>query len=153
MTSRANDHLGRVAHVDHGEDVALPAVADQLRGQLLRSAEVCVPGIGLIVHREGIVDHQHLVAWRGAATGQELFAVWFGHGQHDQHDDERAHGEQQPLLQLQPAGVFSHRGEQKLHRGPGRFAKAVPAPQMNQQRRGSGAKPTKHREVAEAEGQ
>jgi hypothetical protein len=57
------------------------------------------------------------------------------------------------LLKLHAAGILSHRREQKLNGGPLHLAKAVPAPQVDQEGRSSRCQPTKHGQVAKPEGQ
>ena len=56
----------------------------------------------------------------------------FSDGKHNERDDQHAHGQEQPLLQLQPTGVLAHRCEEELHSRPRRFSVPVSAPKMNQ---------------------
>ena len=113
---RADDHFRRRGQQHERECIALAAFLDDAAGELLRLIEPAAIGRP-VGHREGGVDHQHTM--RPSADGAREpgpLQVRLRHGQHQQHDQECANGQQEPLLEPQsPAAPLQ--GRQQIFHG------------------------------------
>lgn len=109
---------------DHHLFVARGEAVDELAGHELGLAEMGLgvgASAGLVGHGVGVVDDEDVE--RGALTAQRRNAVVLAsertrQRQAHEEDEEAADGEEEPLLELEPAAVLPHRLEEVLHRGP-----------------------------------
>ena len=115
-----------------------------------RSACVVAFAVG---HRIRAVDHEHLVRGAEAAPpASKPFAVRLGDGQHDEHDDQHVRtASSSHCCSCKRRAFFRIAASRNCIAAHGDFAKAMPAPQMDQQRRSGRRQPTEHGQVAEAE--
>ncbi len=103
-------HPRRRRHHDQREGVALRTFLDDPPGHLFRQIESRFVG-RLVGHRIRAVENQNVV---GVSAGREgearSLGVGFGDGQHHQHDQQRAEGQQQPLIEQQPPRLPANGG-------------------------------------------
>ena len=92
-------------------------IDDRLHGPLAFGERGCV--VPAVAHRVAVVE-QHEVVRRAAAEQAEPFVAQHevGQHQHQHRDDGHPRGQQQQLLEQNPAAIAFLAFEQKLHGGP-----------------------------------
>jgi hypothetical protein len=108
---------------DHDLFVAGGNAVEELLGHDLGLVEVGL-GVGaadLVRHGVGVVDDDDVEGGALAAQrGDRAVVAAEGAGERQAHEEDQqaAHRQEQPLLELDAAAVFPHRVEQVFHRGP-----------------------------------
>jgi hypothetical protein len=125
---------------DEQQLVAGPSVASRLsttRRAVAVSGRPSASGAPMLPRRH----ERHQRAGRGAATGRAALQARPRHGHGEQRHRERPQGQQQPLLEPQPADLALVHLGQELERWEAHLARLPPCEQVDQHRDGGGGEP------------
>jgi hypothetical protein len=146
----ADDDARRFAHENHADGIALPRILDQSGSHGLGLIEAAGSRRG-VAHGERGVEHKHAVR---ALTGDDVaerLEEGLGHGAYDEQDQERADGQEQPLLDPHPALVLADGRQQELHGRPGHLPEPAAVEQVDDDRDRGGRQPGEQPGIGELE--
>jgi hypothetical protein len=147
----ADDHARRLPHENHANCITPTRFLDQLGRLNLGLVEPARPARG-VPHAHRAVDDQYPMNAPAGDYHPERLEERLGHRRHDQQDDERPDGQQEPLLDPDAPLVLPDCRQEESHGRPGDFAKPTAVQQVENDRHGRGCKPVKQRGVRESQG-